>query len=40
VIPDAPARGEGKNSGINTMKLEAARDFQAEIVITEWRVLD
>jgi dipeptidyl aminopeptidase/acylaminoacyl peptidase len=40
VIPDAPARGEGKNSEINTMKLEAARDFQAEIVITERRVLD
>jgi dienelactone hydrolase len=40
IIPDAPARGEGKNSEINTMKLEAARDLQAEIVITEQRVLD
>ncbi|MGA2740278.1 MAG: alpha/beta fold hydrolase, partial [Bryobacteraceae bacterium] len=40
IIPDAPARGEGKNSEINTVKLEAARDFQAEIVITERRVLD
>lgn len=37
---DAPARGEGKNSEINRTKLEAARDFQAEIVITERRVLD
>ncbi len=40
VIPDAPARGEGKNSEINTMKLEAVRDYQAEIVVTERRVLD
>jgi len=40
MIPDAPARGEGKNPEINTMKLEAASDFQAEIVITERRVLD
>jgi len=40
IIPDAPARGEGKNSELNTMKLEAARDYQAEIVITERRVLD
>ena len=32
--------GEGKNSEINRTKLEAARDFQAEIVITEHRVLD
>ena len=40
IIPDAPARGEGKNSELNTMKLEAARDFQAEIAITERRVLD
>jgi cephalosporin-C deacetylase-like acetyl esterase len=40
IIPDAPARGEGKNSELNTMKLEAAKDFQAEIVITERRVLD
>ena len=40
IIPGAPARGEGKNSELNTMKLEAARDFQAEIAITERRVLD
>jgi dipeptidyl aminopeptidase/acylaminoacyl peptidase len=40
IIPDAPARGEGNNSELNTMKLEAARDFQAEIAITERRVLD
>jgi dipeptidyl aminopeptidase/acylaminoacyl peptidase len=40
MLVDAPARGEGKNSEINTMKLEAARDFQAEIVITERRALD
>ncbi|MGA3043443.1 MAG: alpha/beta fold hydrolase [Bryobacteraceae bacterium] len=40
VIPDAPARGEGKNSEINAMKPESARDSQAEIVITERRVLD
>jgi pimeloyl-ACP methyl ester carboxylesterase len=40
IIPDAPARGAGKNSELNTMKLEVARDFQAEIVITERRVLD
>src|ERR1022692_2862645 len=39
IIPGAPARGEGKNSELNTMKLEAARDFQAEIAITERRVL-
>src|ERR1022692_4567760 len=40
IIPGAPARGEGKNSELNTMKLEAARDFQAEIAITERRVQD
>ena len=40
LIPDAPARGEGKKSEINTMKLREAEDFQAEIVITERRVLD
>lgn len=40
IIPDAPARGEGKKSEINTMKLKEAEDFQAEIVITERRVLD
>jgi uncharacterized protein len=40
MITDAPARGEGKNSEINTMKLEAARDYQAEVVITERRALD
>lgn len=40
VLADAPARGEGKNSEINTMKLEAARDYEAEIVITERRALD
>jgi len=40
IIPDAPARGEGKNTELHTMKLEAARDFQAEVVITERRVLD
>jgi len=40
MIADAPARGEGKNSEINTMKLEAVRDHQAEVVITERRALD
>lgn len=40
ILADAPARGEGKNSEINTMKLEAARDHQAEVVVTERRVLD
>jgi dienelactone hydrolase len=40
VIPDAPARGEGKKSELNTMKLQEAGDFQAEIVITERRMLD
>jgi pimeloyl-ACP methyl ester carboxylesterase len=40
VIPDAPARGAGKKSEINTMKLREAAEFQAEIVITERRVLD
>jgi len=40
VVPDAPARGQGKKSEINTMKLREAEDFQAEIVITEQRVLD
>lgn len=40
VIPDAPARGEGKKSEINTMKLKVAEDFQAEIVITERRGLE
>jgi pimeloyl-ACP methyl ester carboxylesterase len=40
MIADAPARGNGKNSEVNTMKLEAARDYEAEIVITERRALD
>jgi len=40
IIPDAPARGDGKNSELNTMKLEAARDHIAEMVMTERRVLD
>jgi pimeloyl-ACP methyl ester carboxylesterase len=40
LIPDAPARGNGKNTEINTMKLEEARDFEAETVIIERRVLD
>lgn len=40
IIPDAPARGDGKNTDLNKTKLEEARDFQAEIVITERRVLD
>lgn len=40
IIADAPARGEGKNFEINTMKLEAVRDHQAEVVITERRTLD
>jgi pimeloyl-ACP methyl ester carboxylesterase len=40
IIPDAPARGEGKNTQFDTMKLEAALDYKAEIVITERRVLD
>jgi pimeloyl-ACP methyl ester carboxylesterase len=40
MITDAPALGEGKSSEINTMKLEAARDHQAEVVITERRALD
>jgi pimeloyl-ACP methyl ester carboxylesterase len=40
VLADAPARGEGTNSEVNTMKLEAARNFEAETVIIERRVLD
>jgi len=40
IITDAPARGEGKNSELNTMKLEAVRDHQAEVVVTERRALD
>ena len=40
MIVDAPARGEGKVSDLNALKLEEARDFQAEIVITERRILD
>ncbi len=40
IIPDATARGDGKNSELNTMKLEAARDHIAEVVITQRRVLD
>lgn len=40
IIPDAPARGDGKNSELNTMKLEAARDHIAEMVVTQRRVLD
>jgi pimeloyl-ACP methyl ester carboxylesterase len=40
MIVDAPARGEGKNSEVNTLKLEAARDLEAETVIIERRVLD
>lgn len=40
IISDAPARGSHKKSEINTMKLQEAADFQAEIVITERRVLD
>ncbi len=40
IIPDAPARGEGKNSDIRAMKLEASRDYWAEIVISQRRVLD
>ena len=40
IIPDAPARGEGKKSEINTMKLKEAEDYQTEIVITERRALD
>jgi len=40
IIADAPARGGGKNAELNTMKLEEARNYQAEIVITERRVLD
>jgi dipeptidyl aminopeptidase/acylaminoacyl peptidase len=40
IIPDAPARGEGKNSDIRSMKLEAARDYWVEVVISQRRVLD
>jgi pimeloyl-ACP methyl ester carboxylesterase len=40
ILADAPARGDGKNSEVNTMKLEAARDYEAETVIIERRVLD
>jgi pimeloyl-ACP methyl ester carboxylesterase len=40
ISADAPARGGGKNSEVNTLKLEAARDLEAETVIIERRVLD
>lgn len=40
IIADAPARGDGKNTDLSTMKLEAARDYVAETVIVERRVLD
>jgi pimeloyl-ACP methyl ester carboxylesterase len=40
ILADVPARGEGKKSEINTMKLQEAADFQAEIVISERRILD
>jgi dienelactone hydrolase len=40
VIPDAPARADGKISEMNQLKLEAARDHQTEVVVTEQRVLD
>lgn len=40
MIADAPAKGEGKNSELNTMKLQAARNYQTEMVITERRALD
>ena len=40
ILADVPARGEGKKSEINTMKLQEAADFQAKIVISERRILD
>jgi pimeloyl-ACP methyl ester carboxylesterase len=40
MLVDAPARGEGKNSEVNTLKLDAARDLEAETVIIERRALD
>lgn len=40
IIADAPARGDGKISEVNALKLEAARDFEAETVIIERRVPD
>lgn len=40
IIPDAPARGDSKESELNRLKLQAAKDLQTEIVITERRVLD
>jgi pimeloyl-ACP methyl ester carboxylesterase len=40
ILADAPARGEGKNSEVNTLKLEAARDLEAETVIIERLALD
>jgi pimeloyl-ACP methyl ester carboxylesterase len=40
IVADAPARGDSKESELNRLKLQEAKDFQAEIVITERRVLD
>lgn len=40
IIPDVPARGDRKESELNRLKLQDAKDFQAEIVISERRVLD
>jgi pimeloyl-ACP methyl ester carboxylesterase len=40
IIADAPARGDSKESELNRLKLEEAKDFQVEIVLTERRVLD
>jgi hypothetical protein len=40
IIPDAPARGDTKESELNRLKLQEAKDFQAEIVIAERRILD
>lgn len=40
VIPDAPARGDAKESELNRLKLQAAQNLQTEIVVTERRVLD
>lgn len=40
ILADAPARSDGKKSEINAMKLQEAADFQAEIVISERRLLD
>ena len=40
IIPDAPPSSDTKESRLNHLKLQEAKDHQAEIVITERRVLD